>query len=106
MDVDHNYQSIDKTFIKSLLNSNDLSDILNNKLEKYTNIYKKTKIGLKRQNTDTMSVLEEGYESSDSEDNNSNSTKNTNTSNSIYSSFISTSSDISSVNSDIKSLSK
>ncbi len=43
MDVDHNYQSIDKTFLKSLLDSNNLSDILNNKLEKYTNIRTKAK---------------------------------------------------------------
>ena len=89
-----------KSIIESIIKSNELSTILFTKLEKHSNSYKKYLNGGKSQYKGSLAKLEEGYESSDSGD--SLVSTLTTSAQSEYSSF----SDISSLNSDIQSLSK
>ena len=89
-----------KGIIQEILKSNELSIILSTKLGKYSNTYKRNFKGTKSQYKGRLAKLEEGYESSDSGD----SVTSTLTS-STFSEYSSLS-DISSINSDIQSLSK
>ena len=64
-----NLSDTSKLLIENILYSNELSLILNNKLEKYTKS-KKSKLGIKKtnNNSDSIPQLEEGYESEESND--------------------------------------
>ena len=61
-----NLSDSSKLFIENILNSNELSLILNNKLRKYTTS-KKSEMGLRKMNSD-IPQLEDGYESEESND--------------------------------------